>query len=151
MVELGCRPSGPDGPLPLEDCLAQGHDQCVTLHAAAQCNIVEAFLLERDLQPIREYSTDMTQDSIPEIVVHALPYGCGSCHGQQITIFQGSVLLFDEFLDEPQIRFAPPYPLTGFWLKEPLRRDSAPFCCSSQYLETFYEWDGQQFSRPLDY
>lgn len=153
MVELRCQQTGSDGLVPLANCLTESHPTCLEIHTSTQCDVAEEFLLDHDLNPIWEYSTDMTQDDIPEIVIHAFPYGCGSCHAQEIVIMQGSVVLYDQLLDDPQITIGPSLPAVGFWIKEPVRRENAPFCCASQYLETYYEWNPseQTFARPLDY
>lgn len=103
-------------------------------------------VFKRDAQVVKgkSLSEDLTRDGQPELIFTTFGEGCGSCHAQNIYIFQGEKELLKLELDDPIF-----YPLSEgrFMVLEPIRKVDEGMCCPTTYKNTLYVWDGETFRK----
>lgn len=103
-------------------------------------------VFKRDGQVFRgkSLSEDLTDDGQPELIFTTVGEGCGSCHAQNIYIFQGGKELIKLELDDPIF-----HSLSGgrFVILEPIRKADKGMCCPTTYQYNFYSWDGKTFKK----
>ena len=130
------------------DCATSVESLCVAIASGDDCDsLIQLIVREQSAMPITIVAADFTGDGRNEILVHTLPFGCGSCRNQHLYVLEGASILFERAVDDAEVTVRPPLPADGFWLKQPVRLDGEGLCCPSSYLEVFYQWNGESFEQ----
>lgn len=105
-------------------------------HNNSSINNLSEFLEYNDLKLMKITKTDLNKNKIDDYVVETMPIECGSCHSRQIYIIENGQIIFTYIGDS--------YSITNFgtvWfdeilkIKEPIRTESEPLCCPSEFKE----------------
>lgn len=77
-----------------------------------------------------------------QAILNTIGEGCGSCHANNIYIFDDKKLIFTFYGDNAVI-----YPIDGlgFSIIQPVRKDNEPYCCPTEFQSAIFLWNGKTF------